>query len=324
MNPYCVFNLLGLPDDTVHNICSYILLLESCGLLSSISCRCSMLLSDPVLWCNVSCVFNVCTCRRLCANRVISCLRQNLSAPFSLGLSPHAAGIMEQSHRPYSLLNRPADGLCVWSRPFQSRPCQTLHIRVPPACVRTYLLSIGFTSIPNAARDPAFGESMLAGSERILNWYLDFDLHPDAPPRVVTFCPVQPGNTFALADRVNWVAGENLTLLFCPEQVRVFRQAQLTGTFPWPANDRFDVNVARFFHRFKSSQCAASQQSGSTHSGHSIVDDCAGRCWSSLYNINHASGTYQTSSRWCLDRTILRSVPWKLVCDSWPSASPEC
>ena len=87
---------------------------------------------------------------------------------------------------------------------------------------------------------------MLAGSERILNWYLDFDLHPDAPPRVVTFCPVQPGNTFALADRVNWVAGENLTLLFCPEQVRVFRQAQLTGTFPWPANDRFDVNVARF------------------------------------------------------------------------------
>jgi hypothetical protein len=119
-----------------------------------------------------------------------------------------------------------------------------MHIRVPAACVRTCLLSIGFTSIPNAASDPAFGESLLAGSERILNWYLDFDLHPEEPPRVVTCCPVQPGNTFALADRLNWVAGENLTLLFCPQQVRVFRQAQLIGTFPWPVNVRFDVDVA--------------------------------------------------------------------------------
>ena len=87
---------------------------------------------------------------------------------------------------------------------------------------------------------------MLAGSERIFNWYLDFDLHPDEPPRVVTFCPVQPGNHFALLDRLNWATGENLTLLFCPQQVRVFRQAQMIGTFPWPLNGRFDVDVAIF------------------------------------------------------------------------------
>ena len=29
--------------------------------------------------------------------------------------------------------------------------------------------------------------------------------------------------------------------------MRVFRQAQLVGTFPWPATDPFDVNVAKYF-----------------------------------------------------------------------------